>query len=183
MATFVPTYPIRCHNPLDTCLHVTGRKNFKTFLSNICTHLALFTDKDHTHKSTYKVVTVLNSTQFCERTASRILYHGTRRREMSRIKSYVYWTVHHLDSWIKIDQLDVTCFIISLFNAQLFRMLVHPSSGACDLFVELFHGLYCSVRIEVFALAKTSSKMYTTHKENAITIRHRSSQYLQKHAF
>ena len=32
--------------------------------------------------------------------------------------SYVYWTVHHLDSWIKGDQLDVTCFIISLFNAQ-----------------------------------------------------------------
>jgi hypothetical protein len=23
-------------------------------------------------------------------------------------------------------------------------MLVHPSSGACDLFAELFHGLYCS---------------------------------------
>jgi len=33
-------------------------------------------------------------------------------------KSYVYWTVHHLDSWIKRDQLDVTCFIISLFNVQ-----------------------------------------------------------------
>ena len=32
-------------------------------------------------------------------------------------------------------------------------MLIHPSSGACDLFVELFNGLYCSVRIEVFALA------------------------------
>jgi len=32
--------------------------------------------------------------------------------------SYVYWTVHHLDSWIKGDQLVVTCFIISLFNAQ-----------------------------------------------------------------
>jgi len=27
---------------------------------------------------------------------------------------------------------------------DLFRMLIHPSSGACDLFVELFHGLYCS---------------------------------------
>jgi len=27
--------------------------------------------------------------------------------------------VHHLYSWIKRDQLDVTCFIISLFNAQL----------------------------------------------------------------
>ena len=23
-------------------------------------------------------------------------------------------------------------------------MLIHPSSGACDLFVELLHGLYCS---------------------------------------
>jgi len=26
----------------------------------------------------------------------------------------------------------------------MFWMLIHPSSGACDLFVELFHGLYCS---------------------------------------
>jgi len=34
-----------------------------------------------------------------------------------------------------------------------FWMLIHPSSGACDLFVELFHGFYCSVRIEVFAFA------------------------------
>jgi len=32
--------------------------------------------------------------------------------------SYVYWTVQHLDSWIKIDELDVTWYIISLFNAQ-----------------------------------------------------------------
>jgi len=36
---------------------------------------------------------------------------------------------------------------------NVFRMLIHPSSGACDLFVELFHGLFCSVRIEVIALA------------------------------
>ena len=35
-----------------------------------------------------------------------------------RYETYVYWTVHHLDSRIKIDQLDVTCFIISLFAAQ-----------------------------------------------------------------
>ena len=27
---------------------------------------------------------------------------------------------------------------------NIFRMLIHPSSGACELFVELFHGLYCS---------------------------------------
>ena len=26
----------------------------------------------------------------------------------------------------------------------MFRMLIHPSSEACDLLVELFHGLYCS---------------------------------------
>jgi len=25
---------------------------------------------------------------------------------------------------------------------NMLRMLIHPSSGACDLFVELFHGLY-----------------------------------------
>ena len=34
------------------------------------------------------------------------------------IGSYVYWTVHHLDNWVKRDQLDVTCFIISSYNAQ-----------------------------------------------------------------
>jgi len=27
---------------------------------------------------------------------------------------------------------------------NIFRMLIHPTPGACDLFVELFHGLYCS---------------------------------------
>ena len=27
---------------------------------------------------------------------------------------------------------------------NMFRMLIHPSSGACDLFDELLHGLYCS---------------------------------------
>jgi len=34
------------------------------------------------------------------------------------LRYYVYWTEHHLDSWVKRDQLDFTCFIISLFNAQ-----------------------------------------------------------------
>jgi len=27
---------------------------------------------------------------------------------------------------------------------NMLRMLIHPPSGACDLFLELFHGLYCS---------------------------------------
>ena len=33
-------------------------------------------------------------------------------------------------------------FLYLMLN--MFRMLLHPSSGACDLFVELFHGLCCS---------------------------------------
>ena len=58
--------------------------------------------------------------------------------------AYVYWTVHHLDSGIKIDQLDVTCLIISLFTAQ------HVSNVSTSIFrslrlnVDLFHALYCS---------------------------------------
>ena len=32
---------------------------------------------------------------------------------------------------------------------SMFRMLIHPSSGACDLFLELFHGLYCSGSMRV----------------------------------
>ena len=32
---------------------------------------------------------------------------------------------------------------------NMFRILVHPSSGACDLFIELFHGLYCSGTMRV----------------------------------
>jgi len=37
--------------------------------------------------------------------------------------------------------------LASLFQylmLNMFRMLVHPSLGGCNLFVELFHGLYCS---------------------------------------
>jgi len=33
-------------------------------------------------------------------------------------------------------------FLYLMLN--MIRMLIHPSSGACDLFVELFHVLYCS---------------------------------------
>ena len=32
---------------------------------------------------------------------------------------------------------------------NMFRMLIHPSTGVCDLFVELFHGLYCSCTMRV----------------------------------
>ena len=35
-------------------------------------------------------------------------------------------------------------FLFHYLMLNMFRMLIHPSSGACDLFVELFHGMYCS---------------------------------------
>ena len=38
---------------------------------------------------------------------------------------------------------------------NMFRMLIHPASGACDLL--WIYGLYCSVRIEVSALASLFS--------------------------
>ena len=34
-------------------------------------------------------------------------------------------------------------FLFHYLMLNMFRMLIHPSSGACDLFVELFHGLLC----------------------------------------
>ena len=41
--------------------------------------------------------------------------HLRRRSVQERFMwqvSYAYWTVHRLDIWIKVDQLDDTCFII-----------------------------------------------------------------------
>ena len=35
-------------------------------------------------------------------------------------------------------------FLFNYLMLNMFRMLIHPSSGACDLFVELFRGLYYS---------------------------------------
>ena len=35
-------------------------------------------------------------------------------------------------------------YLLPYLMLNTFRMLVRPSSGACDLCVELFHGLYCS---------------------------------------
>ena len=52
---------------------------------------------------------------------------------------YVYWT----DSWIKIDQLDVTCFIISLFTAQLVLNVSTSIFRSLQIIVDLFHVLYC----------------------------------------
>jgi len=71
-------------------------------------------------------------------------------------------------SWVKRDQLDVTCFIFSLLKLNMFWTLIHPSSEACDLCAELFHGLHWSVRIEVFALTYlTDPWNNSAHKSQA----------------
>jgi hypothetical protein len=48
------------------------------------------------------------------------------------------------NSWIKIDQLDVTCFIISLFTAQHVSNVSTSIFRSLRLIVDLFHVLYCS---------------------------------------
>jgi len=40
-------------------------------------------------------------------------------------------------------------FLFPYLMLNMFWTLIHPSSGACDLFVELFHGMYCSGMMRV----------------------------------
>jgi len=118
-----------------------------------------------------------------------VSYFSTLYKKMGRFKkrfldikfvyeSYVYWTVHHLDSWIKGDQLDVTCFIISLFNAQqvsdvntsIFRSLrlicwvilwvVLLWFDVCWCYVVVWLG-WCGIRIPH---QHTSNQSNTTHE-------------------
>ena len=69
---------------------------------------------------------------------------GKADKNVSEIYNTVRVDKHLPDIWIKIDQLDVTCFIISLFTAQ------HVSNVSTSIFrslwltVDLFHVLYCS---------------------------------------
>ena len=48
-----------------------------------------------------------------EQHSFHVLFLSFRRTKYSRL-FYVYWTVHHCDSWRIKDQLDVTCYFISL---------------------------------------------------------------------
>ena len=52
--------------------------------------------------------------------------------------------MHHLDSRIKIEQLDVTCFVISPFTAQHVSNVSTSIFRSLRLIVGLFHVLYCS---------------------------------------
>jgi len=56
---------------------------------------------------------------------------------------------------------------------DMFRLLIHPSSGACDLFVELFHGLYCSgvmcVGVTLWFVTSASACIRIPHHTNQTT--------------
>ena len=51
-------------------------------------------------------------------------------------------------------------FFFHYLMLNMFRMLIHPSSGACNLFVELFHGMYCSGTMQAEAL-----QCFSLHKD------------------
>ena len=49
-----------------------------------------------------------------------------------------------LNYWIKIDHIDVTCFIISLFTARHVSNVSTSIFRSLRLIVDLFHVMYCS---------------------------------------
>ena len=67
-------------------------------------------------------------------------------------------------------------FLFQHLMLNMFRMLIHPSSRACDLFVELLHGLYCSGGGVVFGcrLQPTSGYHTTPAKPQRNTNTHRT---------
>ena len=74
-------------------------------------------------------------------------YSRSVMRMGSLMQRYVYNSVKgimYYDSWIKIDQLDVTCFILSLFTAQHVSNISTSIFRSLRLIVDLFHVLYCS---------------------------------------
>ena len=71
-------------------------------------------------------------------------------RDMYCTKCYLHelpnfiWKHQYKSSWIKIDQLDVTCFIVSLFTVQHVSNVSTSIFRSLRLIVALFHVLYCS---------------------------------------
>ena len=92
--------------------------------------------------------------------------------------------MHHLDSWIKIDQLDVTCFIISLFTAQhvsnvsLQELAIYCGFISCVVFL-WFDMCWCNrvVRLGwcVILMQAEALKCFTCFIISLFTARHVSN--------
>jgi len=61
-----------------------------------------------------------------------------------------------------------SAFLFHYFMLKMFLMIIHPPSGACDLFVELFHGLYCSgtMRVGVTVWFGWGGVVHTSYQSN-----------------
>ena len=68
---------------------------------------------------------------------SCLLYIFNKMRKVTQ-------TEHTFDSWVKKTNLMSLALLFLYLMLNMFQMLIHPSSGACNLFVELFRGLYWS---------------------------------------
>jgi len=110
--------------------------------------------------------------------------------------SYVYWTVHRLDSWIKRDQRNVTCCSISLFNAghasdvntsivRSLRLICWVISWVVLLWFDMCWRyvvvwlLWCGIRMQAEALLQPAHGYHTTTakpQRNTNTLRTRAIQ-------
>ena len=85
-----------------------------------------------------------------EQKAFRNMFIASFANLFSKTKLYTQWEwadiprINAHVSWIKIDQLDVTCFIISLFTAQHVSNVSTSIFRSLRLIVDLFHVLYSS---------------------------------------
>ena len=99
--------------------------------------------------------------------------------------------MHHLDSWIKRDQLDVTWFIITLFNAQhvsdvntsilrSLRLICWVMSWVVLLWFDMFWCYvvvrlwWCGIRMQAEALVLQSA--YGYHSQTTTQHQHISNQ-------
>ena len=86
------------------------------------------------------------------------------------------------------NQLDVTCYFISLHVLNMFRTLIYPSSGACDCVDELPHRSSCSQFVVLDGVrfaglsktsrTKSSSTQRTENKTTDVVIHQHSRKLL-----
>jgi hypothetical protein len=83
------------------------------------------------------------------------------------------------NNWIKIDQLDVTCFIISLFTAQHVSNVNTSIFRKLRLIVDLFHVLYCSGSMCVGVTVWFGWVVWSKPHRNTNTHRTRAIQHMK----
>jgi len=63
-------------------------------------------------------------------------------------------------------------FLYHYLLLNMLRMLIHPSSGVCDLFDDLLHGLYCSgSKCEPYNPCNNSTNKSQAPEDGCINIR------------